>query len=52
MTAAREIFDVSQDWKKTVRDADEIRTLLIPALQISSKSTCWRMNSDVQIDFI
>lgn len=50
--AARHTLHLLQDWNALFPDTDDIRALLIPALQITPMSTYGRMNWDVQIDFI
>lgn len=50
--AAVETLHFLQAWNKLFCDAEDLNTLLVPALERGLKSTYGRMNSDVQLAFI
>lgn len=51
-TAADETLDLLRRWNALFPDADDFRTLLLPALHSSLQSSYGRMNTDVQVCFI
>ena len=50
--APKETLQLLRDWNALFPDADDFRSLVLPALESSLKSSCGRMNTDIQIDFI
>ena len=51
-TAATETLQLLQGWNTLFPDADDFRSLVMPALELGLQSSYGRMNTDVQIDFI
>ena len=51
-TAATETLQLLQDWNALFTDADDFRSLVLPALESGLKTPYGRMNTDVQVDFI
>ena len=51
-TAAAETLQLLRDWNALFPDADDFRTLVLPALESGLKTSYGRTNSDVQVDFI
>ena len=51
-TAPMETLQLLRDWNALFPDADDFRSLVLPALESSLKSSCGRMNTDIQVDFI
>ena len=51
-TAATETLQLLRDWNSLFPDADDFRSLVLPALECGLKTSYGRMNTDVQVDFI
>lgn len=51
-TAARETLQLLRDWNTLFPDADDFRSLVLPALESGLKTSYGRTNTDVQADFI
>lgn len=51
-TAARETLQLLRGWNALFPDADNFRSLVLPALELSLNTPYGRMNTDIQIDFI
>ena len=50
--ATTETLQLLRDWNSLFPDADDFRSLVLPALESGLKSPYGRMNTDVQVDFI
>ena len=50
--AATETLQLLREWNGLFPDADDFRSLVLPALESGLKSPYGRMNTDVQVDFI
>lgn len=51
-TAATETLQLLRDWNALFPDADDFRSLVLPALESGLKTSYGRTNTDVQVDFI
>ena len=51
-TAATETLHLLRDWNALFPDADDFRSLVLPALESGLKTPYGRTNTDVQVDFI
>lgn len=51
-TAATETLQLLRDWNALFPDADDFRSLVLPALESGLKTSYGRTNSDIQVDFI
>ncbi|CAF9913320.1 MAG: hypothetical protein ALECFALPRED_008750 [Alectoria fallacina] len=50
--AATETLQLLRDWNALFPDAEDFRSLVLPALESGLKTSYGRTNSDVQVDFI
>ena len=50
--AATETLQLLRDWNSLFPDADDFKSLVLPALECGLKTSYGRMNTDVQVDFI
>ena len=51
-TAPTETLQLLRDWNALFPDADDFRSLVLPALESGLKTSYGRMNTDIQVDFI
>ena len=51
-TAPKETLQLLKDWNSLFPDADDFRSLVLPALESGLKTSYGRMNTDIQLGFI